>query len=394
MIDPNSDRSFGNLYVSRKNRNYELAPVSAPETKTSDGPVTRHTEVTRKGSALHRTNVTLYRDTPYADLEFVVDLAVLDETSARYAIACEFGNLFWTTLAIDLAHSITQPRLLWRSIPGLRQRSRDGKESQSGIVRADPSGIRVWDGNDQRGGRQVGSASTHGAASFDECRPPERRQWQRRCPKLDPVREFIDAILEQDRTAPRKQRHTARRIYVRIRQERPDCELSERTERGYVGKRKQELGWVSRETFVPQSYGWGSEAQVDWYEAVAELGGERQTVQVFAMRSMASGGAFHRAYPRATQQAFWKGMSGLLSILVGCFRRCRYDNLKSSVKKILQGYEREQTARFIAFRSHWKFEAVFCNPGQAHEKGGVEGEVGYFRRTIGCHCRGRETSRN
>jgi transposase len=210
--------------------------------------------------------------------------------------------------------------------------------------------------------------------------PPERKPWQRRCPKLEPVREWIDAILEQDRTAPRKQRHTARRIYVRLRQERLDCELSERTVRGYVGKRKQELGLTGRETFVPQSYGWGSEAQVDWYEAVAELGGERQTVQVFSMRSMASGGAYHRAYPRATQQAFLEGHERAFGYFGGVFGRCRYDNLKSSVKKILQGYEREQTARFIAFRSHWKFEAVFCNPGQGHEKGGVEGEVGYFRR--------------
>lgn len=64
----------------------------------------------------------------------------------------------------------------------------------------------------------------------------------------------------------------------------------------------------------------------------------------------------------------------------GTFRRLRYDNLVSAVKKILQGREREQTARFVAFRSHWQFEAVFCTPGEAHEKGGIEGEVGYFRR--------------
>ena len=63
-------------------------------------------------------------------------------------------------------------------------------------------------------------------------------------------------------------------------------------------------GWRRAQTFVPQSYAWGSEAQVDWYEAWAELGGERVKLQVFCMRSMASGAAFHRAYPRATQQAF------------------------------------------------------------------------------------------
>jgi hypothetical protein len=95
---------------------------------------------------------------------------------------------------------------------------------------------------------------------------------------------------------------------------------------------------------------------------------------------MASGGAFHRAYPRATQQAFLEGHELAFAYFGGVFRRCRYDNLTSSVKKILRGHEREQTVRFIAFRSHWKFDAQFCTPREAHEKGGVEGEVGYFRR--------------
>src|ERR1019366_8853922 len=64
----------------------------------------------------------------------------------------------------------------------------------------------------------------------------------------------------------------------------------------------------------------------------------------------------------------------------GVFHRLRYDNLKSAVKKILRGQRREETACFIAFRSHWQYESDFCTPGEGHEKGGVEGEVGYFRR--------------
>jgi hypothetical protein len=166
----------------------------------------------------------------------------------------------------------------------------------------------------------------------------------------------------------------------RIKEELPSCEISEATVRRYVRAQKQALGLLSSDTFVPQAYGWGEEGQVDWYEATAELGGERQKIQVFAMRSMASGGAFHRAYPRATQQALLEGHEQAFSYFGGVFRRLRYDNLQSAVKKILRGYEREQAARFIAFRSHWKFEAVFCTPGEAHEKGGVEGEAGYFRR--------------
>ena len=64
----------------------------------------------------------------------------------------------------------------------------------------------------------------------------------------------------------------------------------------------------------------------------------------------------------------------------GVFRKLRYDNLTAAVKKIFQGYRREETARFISFRSHWRFRSEFCTPAEAHEKGGVEGEAGYFRR--------------
>ena len=110
------------------------------------------------------------------------------------------------------------------------------------------------------------------------------------------------------------------------------------------------------------------------------LGGERRKLQVFSMRSMASGGAFHRAYLRATQQAFLEAHEEAFAFFGGVFRRLRYDNLASAVKKILRGYRREETARFIAFRSHWGFASEFCTPGDGHEKGGVEGEVGYFRR--------------
>ncbi len=122
------------------------------------------------------------------------------------------------------------------------------------------------------------------------------------------------------------------------------------------------------------------EAQVDWYEACAVLGGERVELQVFAMRSMASGAAYHRAYTHATQQAFLEAHELAFHYFDGVFKLLRYDNLKSAVKKILRGYRREETSRFIAFRSHWRFQSEFCNPARGNEKGGVEGEGGYFRR--------------
>ena len=210
--------------------------------------------------------------------------------------------------------------------------------------------------------------------------PRPKRKPERTRPATGPVIEFIDMILVADRKAPRKQRHTAHRIYTRLKEEMPEHAIAESTVRRYVGRRKSELGWTQRETFVPQAYAWGVEAQVDWYEAYAELGGERRKLQVFSMRSMTSGGAFHRVYPRATQQAFLEAHEEAFVFFGGVFRQLRYDNLSSAVKKILRGFRREETSRFIAFRSHWGFASEFCTPGAGHEKGGVEGEAGYFRR--------------
>ena len=198
--------------------------------------------------------------------------------------------------------------------------------------------------------------------------PPARKPAQRKRPKLGPYLSFIDGILDSDQKAPRKQRHTAHRIYTRLIVEMPQCSICEGTVRRYVRHKKEEMGLVRRETFVPQAYEWGVEAQVDWYEAYADIGGERQKVQVFGMRSMASGAAFHRAYPRATQQAFLEAHEQAFKYFAGVFQVLRYDNLSSAVKKILRGRQREENDRFVAFRSHWRYQAEFCTPAAGHEK--------------------------
>jgi transposase len=212
-----------------------------------------------------------------------------------------------------------------------------------------------------------------------DARPPERKKAERKQPQLGPVKEFINTILEADLRAPRKQRHTAHRIYQRIRKEKSEATVSESTVRRYVAWKKQALG-TAREVCIAQSYAFGEEAQVDWFEAYAEFSGDRQKVNVFCMRSMASGAAFHRAYFHATQSAFLEAHELAFRWFGGVFAQVRYDNLRAAVKKILRGHRREETERFIVFRSHWGFQAEFCNPEEAHEKGGVEGEGGYFRR--------------
>jgi transposase len=210
--------------------------------------------------------------------------------------------------------------------------------------------------------------------------PAARKVPEREHPKLAPAIPFINAILEADRKAPRKQRHTSHRIWMRLRREMPAVEVAESTIRRYVHSRKAAMGLLGHEIFVPQSYQLGGEAQVDWYEGWVQFDGISRKTYVFCMRSMASGGAFHRAYPHATQQAFLEAHELAFAFFGGVFRVLRYDNLKSAVKKILRGHQREETARFIGFRSHWGFASEFCTPGEGHEKGGVEGEGGQFRR--------------
>jgi transposase len=210
--------------------------------------------------------------------------------------------------------------------------------------------------------------------------PPDRKVVVRPSPALDPVKRFIEDILTADQTAPRKQRHTAHRIWVRLRSEMSEHPVAESTVRAYVRERKGALGLTGREVYVPQEYELGYEAQADWYEAWVVLDGVRVKVQVFSLRSMMSGGAYHRAYYRATQQAFFEAHEEAFKYFGGVFQVIRYDNLASAVKKVLKGHTRQEHERFIEFRSHWRFNSEFCAPRQPQEKGGVEGEAGTYRR--------------
>ncbi len=96
--------------------------------------------------------------------------------------------------------------------------------------------------------------------------PPERVYKPRECPRLGPVMPFIDDILTADLSAPRKQRHTAARIYKRLQIERPEFPVGQSRVREYVSLRKRQLGMTRQEVFIPQSYPPAAEAQVDWYE--------------------------------------------------------------------------------------------------------------------------------
>ena len=103
---------------------------------------------------------------------------------------------------------------------------------------------------------------------------------------------------------------------------------------------------------------------------------------MFVMRLSASGKGFHRVYANQAQEAFFDGHVRAFEHFGGCPRRVRYDNLKPAVARVLLGRDRDESDRFVALRCHYGFDCFFCLPGieGAHEKGGVEGEVGRFRR--------------
>jgi transposase len=213
--------------------------------------------------------------------------------------------------------------------------------------------------------------------------PPPRKHPERRpAPKLGPYRPLIDEWLRADREAPRKQRHTAKRIWQRLLDEY-GAEVAETTVRDYVRRRRRELGEPVEEVFVPQVHEPGREAEVDWGEAVVEIAGQRRTVYLFLMRACYSGATFVLAFERQTQQAFLEAHVEAFHFFGGVFETVRYDNLRSAVKQILRGRRRAEQDRFVALRSHYLFESAFTRVGRAgaHEKGGVEGEVGRFRRS-------------
>jgi transposase len=211
--------------------------------------------------------------------------------------------------------------------------------------------------------------------------PPAKRSPQGRpAPRLGAYRAVIDAWLVADREAPRKQRHTARRIWQRLVQEH-GAGVSERQVCRYVRRRRRELGDVD-EVFVPLVSEAGVEAEVDWGQAKVLLRGELTEVHLFLMRPCFSGASFVTAFQAETQQAFLEGHVAALEWFGGVFDVVRYDNLKAAVVRVMKGRRRVESDRFVALRSHYGFESSFCLSGEqgAHEKGGVEGDVGRFRR--------------
>ncbi len=201
--------------------------------------------------------------------------------------------------------------------------------------------------------------------------PPRKAYPQRPGPAVGAYTGLIDEWLLADRDAPRKQRHTARRIWQRLVAEH-GASLAEVTVSRYVARRRAELGLDRVEVAVPQAHPPGH----------ASIAGSLLKLWMFVMRLSCSGRAFHVAFATQAQEAFLEGHVLAFEYFGAVPGRVRYDNLKPAVVRVLRGRDRAESERFIALRSHYGFDSFFCIPGKAgaHEKGGVEGEIGRFRR--------------
>ncbi len=224
--------------------------------------------------------------------------------------------------------------------------------------------------------------------AIDSAEPPQPRKISTRAaPRLEPFKVAIDGMLRADLDAPRKQRHTVRRILARLVTENKAGDLSYSTVRDYVARRRPEIaaeaGRLQREAFILQSHRPGEEAEVDFGELWIRLAGKPTKVYLFALRMSYSGKAVHRVFASQGQEAFIEGHLHAFATIGGLPTvKIRYDNLRSAVSRVLFGRTRTESDRWVLFRSHMGFEAFYCMPGidGAHEKGGVEGEVGRFRR--------------
>lgn len=212
--------------------------------------------------------------------------------------------------------------------------------------------------------------------------PPPRKTPQRVSPVLGPHIETVRGWLKADLDAPRKQRHTARRVWQRLIEEE-GVKVAESSVRAVVRELKTEVGLERRQVTVPQTHGPAQEAEVDFGEFSAVIAGVMVRLWMFVLRLSHSGKAVHIAYANQAQESFLDGHVRAFAALGGVpTGMIRYDNLKPAVVRVLLGRQRWENERFVALRSHYGYDSFYCAPGidGAHEKGGVEGEIGRFRR--------------
>jgi transposase len=202
--------------------------------------------------------------------------------------------------------------------------------------------------------------------------PPEFQCPERAKPKIGPYWERIAGILYSDKSMPKKQRHTAKKIFEVIQ--------AEGYEGGYTAVKDavRELKRTTGEVFVPLIHRPG-EAQMDFGQALVKMGGVLRKVMFFAMVLPYSDAMFIVAYERECTETFQDGHVRAFRFFGSVPRRISYDNAKTSVSQIIGTYARKLTDGFLQLQSHYLFKEHFCQVSRANEKGVVEGVVKFAR---------------
>ena len=206
--------------------------------------------------------------------------------------------------------------------------------------------------------------------------PGYRRQTPPKRPELEPYTGVIDRILEDDLRLPKKQRHAAKRIFERLRDEY-GFGGGYTIVKDYVREHRRR----TREMFVPLSHPPG-QAQCDFGEALVVIGGVQQKAHCFVLDLPHSDGCFVKAYPAETTEAFLDGHVSAFAFLGGVPQSILYDNTRLAVARILGNGRRKRTRAFTELQSHYLFDDRFGRPGKGNDKGKVEGMVGYVRRNF------------
>jgi transposase len=206
--------------------------------------------------------------------------------------------------------------------------------------------------------------------------PGYRRQQPVRRPKLDAWTGMIDQILEQDKAEGKKQRHTAKRIFERLREEH-SYTGGYTIVKDYVRLRKLS----QREMFVPLEHPPG-DGQADFGEAMVVIAGVECKAHYLVVDLPQSDDCFVMAFPAETTEAFLEGHNHAFAYFGGVPRTILYDNTKIAVARILGDGTRMKTRAFTELQSHYLFADKFGRPGKGNDKGKVEGLVGYARRNF------------
>lgn len=206
--------------------------------------------------------------------------------------------------------------------------------------------------------------------------PGYRRQSSPHRPKLEPYVGIIDQIQAGDAPRSRKQRHTAWRIFERLRDEY-GYDGGYTIVKDYVREKRQ----GGQEMFVPLHHPPGH-AQADFGEAAVVIAGAECKAHFFVMALPHSDDVFVMAFPGETGEAFCEGHNQGFDYFGGVPRRIVYDNSRIAVSRILGDGARKKTQVFSELQSHYLFEDRFSRPATGNDKGKVEGLVGYARRNF------------